>query len=63
MSVEAGGILDTRNAIGIPNFDGSDANLESWRVRFGASADVANMGTHPDVAAEESSFIRHPWLG
>ena len=44
MSVEAGGILDTRNAIGIPNFDGSDANLESWRVRFGASADVANMG-------------------
>ena len=33
MTAEAGGILDTRNAIGVPIFDGTDAKWESWRVK------------------------------
>ena len=33
MVAETGGILDTRNTIGVPNFDGTDANWESWRVK------------------------------
>ena len=59
MSAEASGILDTGNTIGIPNFDGSHANWDSRRVKFEAYADLANRGTHLDVAAETSTFIRH----
>ena len=59
MSGEAGGILDTTNTIGIQNFDVSDANWKGWRVKFEAYADLANMVTHLDAAAEQSSFIRH----
>ena len=55
--VEEGDILDTTNTIGIPNFDGSDANWEGWRVKFEAYAALANVGTHLDVAAKKSSFI------
>ena len=40
-----GGILDTRNTIGVPIFEGTDANWESWRVKFEAYADLAGMGT------------------
>ena len=31
-------------------------------MKFEAYADLANMGTHLDVAAEQSSFIRHDGL-
>ena len=43
MTAEAGGILDIRNTTGVPIFDGTDANWESWRVKFEAYADLANM--------------------
>ena len=33
MSAAKGGILDTINTFGFPDFDGTDANLESWRVQ------------------------------
>ena len=62
MTAEAGGIQDTRNTIGAPNFDGTDANWESWRVKFAACADLANMGAHLDVVAEQTSFITHDGL-
>ena len=45
MTPEAGGILDTRNTIGVPIFDGTDANWERWRVKFEASADWAKCGS------------------
>ena len=32
MSAAEGGILDTINTIGFLDFDGTDANLEGWRV-------------------------------
>ena len=54
-----GGILDTRNTIGIPNIDGTDANWGRWRVKFEAYAELARTGACLDVAAEQSSFIRH----
>ena len=63
MTAEAGGTLGTRNTVGVPNFDGSDANWESWQVKFKAYADLANMGAHLDVAAEPTSFIKHDGLG
>ena len=53
VTAEAGGILDTRNTIGVPIYDGADAKWESWRVKFEALADLANMGAHLDVAAEQ----------
>ena len=56
MAAEAGGILDTPNTIGIPNFDGTDANL-GWRVKVEAYALLAGMGAHLDAAAEQTSFI------
>ena len=62
MSADASGILDTRSTIGTPNFDRSDANWESWRVKFEAYADPANKGTHLNAAAEQSLFIRHDGL-
>ena len=31
-------------------------------MKFEAYADLVNMGTHLDVAAEQSSFIRHDGL-
>ena len=62
MTVEAGDILGTNNTIGVPNFDGTDANWERWRVQFEAYADLAQMGAHLDVAAEQTSFIKHDGL-
>ena len=62
MSADAGGILDIKNTTGISNFDSSDANWESWRMRFEAQAGLANMVTHLDVAAEQSFFVRHDGL-
>ena len=62
MTAEVGGILDTRNTMGVQIFDGTDANWESWRVDFEAFADLANMGAHLDVAAEQTSFITHVGL-
>ena len=59
MAAEAGGILDIRNIIGIPNFDDTDATWESWRAKFEACADMAGMGAHLDVAAEQTAFIKH----
>ena len=46
MPAEAGGILHTRNTIGITNLDGTDANWENWRVKFEASAGLAKMAFH-----------------
>ena len=57
MAAEAGGILDTRNTSGIQNFDGTDANWESWRVKFAAYAYLAGVGAFLDVAAEQTAFI------
>ena len=62
MTAEAGGIMDSRNTIGVPIFDGTDADWESWRVKFEAYADLANMGAHLDVPAEQTSFITHDGL-
>ena len=53
---------NTRNTIDIPNFDGTDANSESWRVKFEAYADLACMGAHLHVAAEQTAFIEHEGL-
>ena len=53
--------LDSRNTVGVANFDGADGNWESWRVKFEAHADPADMA-HLDVVAEQSSFIRHDGL-
>ena len=55
MAAETGGILDTRNTIGVSNFDGTDANWKRWRVKFEAYADLANMGAYLGVAAEQTS--------
>ena len=62
MAAEAGGILNTRNTIGFPNFDGTDANWEGWRVKFEASADLSGMGAQLDAAAEPPAFIKHKSL-
>ena len=62
LTADAGSILDTRNTIGVPIFDGTDANCEGWRVTLEACADLANMGSHLDVAAEQTSFITHDCL-
>ena len=62
MTAAAGGILDKRNTIGAPIFDGPDANWESWRVKFEAHGDLANMRARLDVAAEQTSFITHDGL-
>ena len=58
VAAEAGGIFNTRNTIDIPNFDGTDANSESWWVKFEAYADLAGLGAHLDVAAEQTAFYR-----
>ena len=62
MTVETGGILDTRNTIGVPILDGADEKWKSWRVKFEAYAELADMGTHLDVAAEQISSIKHDGL-
>ena len=62
MPAEAGDILDTRSTVGVPIFDGTGADWESSRVEFEAHADLANMGAHLDVAAEQTSFITHDGL-
>ena len=54
MAAEAGGILDTS---GIQNVDGTDANWESWRVKFAAYACLAGTGALLDIAAEQTVFI------
>ena len=38
----------------------TDANWESWRVKFKAYADLANMGARLDVAAESRMMV---WTG
>ena len=48
--------------MGLPNFDGTDAGWESWRVKFQAYADLADIGAHLEVAAEQTSFIKHEGL-
>ena len=62
MAAEAGGILDTRNPISILNFQGIDANWESWRVIVEAYAALTNMGSRRGVAAEQTSFTTHEGL-
>ena len=62
LTAEAGGILDTRNTIGVPIFDCTDANWESWRVKFEACADLANVGSNLDVASAQTSIITHDGL-
>ena len=53
----AGSILDTRNTIGVQSFDGTAANWESCRMKYDASPDLARMGAHLDLAAEQTAFI------
>ena len=55
-------ILDTTNKIGVPIFDSTDVNWESWRMKFEPYADLANMGAHLDLAAEQTSFITQDGL-
>ena len=62
MAAEAGGILDTRNIVGIPNFGGTDANWDRWRVKFEAYADLAGIGAHLDAAEEQTVFITNEGL-
>ena len=58
MSADASGILDTRNTIRTPNFDGSDANWESWRAKFETYAGLAKR----TLLQNSKSFIRHDGL-
>ena len=42
---------------GIQNLDGTDGNLGNRGAHCEARADLAGMGAHLDIAAEQSSFI------
>ena len=57
MAAEAGGVLDARHTIGIPDLNDTDAHWESWRVKFEAYADLAGTSAHICNVAEQTAFI------
>ena len=55
---EERGILDTRNTIGIPTFDGTDGAWDAWRTKFEAYADLADLGEHMEIAEKQSRLSK-----
>ena len=53
----AASVIDTRNTISVPTFDGSDANWDAWRTKFEAYADLTGVGNYLEAAEAETDFI------